>query len=68
MFTHACFASRLCVEQPGASQRTSSGQRASIVQLSVPPENFLKVPVRAGEQVYKALPVTDGEGEALRPA
>jgi uncharacterized protein (DUF1684 family) len=32
-----------------------------------PPENFLKVPVRAGEQVYKALPVTDHEGEALRP-
>jgi uncharacterized protein (DUF1684 family) len=32
-----------------------------------PPENFLKVPVRAGEQVYKAPPVTDREGEALPP-
>ena len=32
-----------------------------------PPENFLKVAVRAGEQVYKAPAVTDHEGEALRP-
>jgi uncharacterized protein (DUF1684 family) len=30
-----------------------------------PPENFLKVPVRAGEQVYKAQVVTDLEREAL---
>jgi uncharacterized protein len=32
-----------------------------------PPENFLKVPVRAGELVYKAAVVTDGEQEALPP-
>jgi uncharacterized protein (DUF1684 family) len=32
-----------------------------------PPENYLKVPVRAGELVYKAPAVTDHEGEALRP-
>lgn len=31
-----------------------------------PPENFLKVPVRAGELVYKAAVVTDHEHEALR--
>jgi uncharacterized protein (DUF1684 family) len=31
-----------------------------------PPENFLKVPVRAGELVYKAPLVTDDGPEALR--
>jgi len=31
-----------------------------------PPENYLKVPVRAGELVYKAPVVTDHEREALR--
>ena len=31
-----------------------------------PPENFLKVPVRAGELVYKAAGVTDHEQEAFR--
>jgi len=32
-----------------------------------PPENFLKVPVRAGELVYKAgAAVTDADREALR--
>ena len=30
-----------------------------------PPENYLKVPVRAGERVYKAAAVTDHQEEAL---
>jgi uncharacterized protein (DUF1684 family) len=33
-----------------------------------PPENFLKVPVRAGELVYKELGVTDQDQEALPPS
>jgi len=33
-----------------------------------PPENFLNVPVRAGELVYKAPVVTDHEKEALPPS
>jgi len=33
-----------------------------------PPENFLKVPVRAGELAYKAPAVTDPERKALPPS
>jgi uncharacterized protein len=33
-----------------------------------PPENFLKVPIRAGERVYKAPVVTDHERAALPPS